>query len=237
MNEIITQELEIIKIRNNTAFADSLRISKDFGKQHKHVIKHIENLIEIDEKIGQETVLSFYIDSYGRKQKKYLLTRDAFIFVVQKYNTKKAHEWQWKYIKAFNIMESLIYEKKSTDWQLTRKNGKLTRRKETDAIQIFIQYAKSQGSTKSGFYYKHFTNMVHRAVGIENGERDYLNHAMIAHVATFEDQVSSLILVLIKEERNYKEIFQIVKAKIELISSVMIMPLDKYLPSKRLTND
>jgi len=230
MNELITQDLELIEIKNNIAFADSLHIAEHFGKRHYDVIQHIEKLMKNDKKINDNCRLSFYMDTYNRKQKKYLLTKDAFVFVVQKFQGKKAHQWQWMYIEAFNKMEAIITEKQSTDWQLARQNGKLTRRKETDAISIFIQYAQAQGSTKSGFYYKHFTNMVHKAVGIENGERDCLTPAMFAHVATFEDQVSSLIIKLINEEQEYRDIYQTVKAKIALISEIMIMPTNKYLP-------
>ncbi len=145
-----------------------------FGKQHKHVIENIEKLLERNEKIGRNLVRSFYFDSYNRKQKKYLLNRDAFVFVVQKFSGKKAHQWQWKYIDAFNKMESIIREKQSTDWQLIRKNGKMVRMSETDAIAIFIKYAEKQGGENGGHYYRHFTDFIHSALGIKSGEREML---------------------------------------------------------------
>ncbi len=234
MNTVIKTN-EIVEIRNNVAFADSLQIAEHFGIQHKSVLANIEKLRSTDEKIGKLTALSFYVDTMNRKQKKYLLTKDAFVFVVQKFKGAKAHKWQWLYIEAFNKMEAIINEKRSTDWQLTRENGKMARRKEVDVIAKFIQYAQLQGSTNAAHYYKHFTDLVHKAVGIQNGQRDFLTPAMMSHVATFEDQISSLTLKLMADGHSYKDIYQEVKAKMLLIASVMIMPEDKYLPeSKRM---
>lgn len=233
MNKKIISQDSLIEIKHDTAFADSLQIAKNFGKQHKHVIQSIEKLLKTDEKIGQNLVQSFYLDSYNRKQKKYLLSKDAFVFVVQKYNTLEAHRWQWKYIEAFNKMESILIEKKSTDWQLTRENGKIIRRSETDAIAQFILYAEKQNSKSANKYYIHFSNLVNKTLDIKKGERDYLTPAMLSHVATFEDQVSSQLLKLMNNEKYYKDIYKDIKNKITLLSEMMILPARKYLPSEK----
>ena len=98
------QKTTLIEIKNDIAFADSLQIADHFGKRHNDTINIIEKLMRSDKKINENLVLSFYIDSMNRKKKRYLLNRDAFTFVVQKFQGKKAHEWQWKYIEAFKKM-------------------------------------------------------------------------------------------------------------------------------------
>lgn len=221
----------LVKIKNDVAFADSLQIAEHFEIQHKSVITRIEKLRETDEKIGHLTALSFYTDSMNRKQKKYFLTKDAFIFVVQKFKGTKVHKWQWMYIEAFNKMEAMVREKQSTEWQLTRQKGKMVRRSETDAVAIFIKYAQDQGSKNSGHYYKHFTSVVHKAVGINDGERNILTIEMLVTISSFENQVSAQIMKAIETGEPYKNIYQTVKAKIEVLSEIMIMPEDKYLPS------
>jgi phage regulator Rha-like protein len=59
---------------------------------------------------------------------------------------QKALEWKLKYIDVFNQMESFIKERQSSEWLMTRKQGKLIRRSETDTITNLIEYSEAQGS-------------------------------------------------------------------------------------------
>lgn len=114
-----------IKINNSngTLTVSSLQIADDFGKQHKHIIKNIENLLgeTSDEKSSNLTaqisviknffIESTYADSYGRPQKCYDITRDGFSLLVMGFTGKKALEWKIKYIEAFNAMEEQLKSK------------------------------------------------------------------------------------------------------------------------------
>ena len=224
---------ELIEIRNEKAFADSLQIAKHFGKQHKSVIKSIEKAIT-DTNSRLKIVPSKYINERGKEYKMYLLDRDAFSFIVMGFTGSDATEWKLKYIEAFNKMESIIVERNSTDWQLTRENGKLTRRNETDIIAKFVLYAESQGSKSANKYYIHFTKLVNNALGIKQGERDSLSPAMLAHIATFEDQVTSQLVHIMESKKYYKDIYEDVKQKIKILTEIMIIPSNKYLPLKEV---
>ena len=79
----------------------------------------------------------------------YFMNRDGFSLLVMGFTGKKAFEWKVEYIKAFNKMESIIREKSTLTWEETRREGKLTRRAETDTIKRLVEYAKEQGSTHS----------------------------------------------------------------------------------------
>ncbi|MDE6665304.1 MAG: Rha family transcriptional regulator, partial [Ruminococcus sp.] len=114
MNEIT------ITNTNGLLTVSSLQVAKDFGKQHKDVIKSIENLLrETSAKnfanltTENSAVKSFFIestyaDSYGRCQKCYDITRDGFSLLVMGFTGKKALEWKLKYIEAFNSMEKQL---------------------------------------------------------------------------------------------------------------------------------
>lgn len=103
----------LVKVENNQIVTDSRSVAEHFGKQHYHVIRDIENLVNKTEgkdasKIGwmfQETTMS---DSYGRQQKAYLMNRDGFSLLVMGFTGKKALEWKLKYIDAFNEMEKQL---------------------------------------------------------------------------------------------------------------------------------
>ena len=63
----------------------------------------------------------------GNKCTKYIMNRDGFSLAMG-FTGKKALEWKWQYIKAFNQMEAFIKEKTTQTWVETRKAGKLTRK-------------------------------------------------------------------------------------------------------------
>lgn len=223
--------MDIVQIKNNGVFADSLQIANNFGIQHKSVVARIESLRSEDEKIGSLTALSFYKDTQNRKQKMYLLNKDAFVFVVQKFKGKKAHEWQWKYIEAFNKMEALIKEKNSPDWQLTRQNGKMLRRGETNAIAEFVLYAGKNGSSNPDMYYKHFTELVNKTARINDYERDSLTPQLLFIVGTIEAKVTELITEMMERRLYYKDIYKIVKEQLKMLASFLPQHDKKYLPS------
>lgn len=114
MNEIT------ITNRDGKLTVSSLQVAADFGKQHKDVIKSIENLLrETSAKnfanltaensaVKNFFIGSTYADSYGRQQKCYDVTRDGFSLLVMGFTGKKALEWKLKYIEAFNAMEQKL---------------------------------------------------------------------------------------------------------------------------------
>lgn len=122
---------EIICIRNETAVCDSLQVANNFGKKHKTVLRRIEKIIA--EYSAQNCAQCFkestYKDSTGKSNKMYYMNRDGFTFLVMGFTGQKANEWKWKYITAFNRMESIIREKQTPAWQESRQLGKKTRKK------------------------------------------------------------------------------------------------------------
>ena len=70
---------------------------------------------------------SRYEDAYGRSQPEYLCTRDGFSLLVMGFTEEEVLKWKLKYIDAFNQMEAFIQERRSSEWLVTRKQGKLIR--------------------------------------------------------------------------------------------------------------
>ena len=91
-------------------------------------------------------IKSYYTDSMNRTQREYLMNRDGFALLAMGFTGKEALEWKLKYINAFNQMEAFITERKSSEWLMTRKQGKLIRRAETDTLANLVEYAEAQGS-------------------------------------------------------------------------------------------
>lgn len=92
----------------------SREIANNFKKNHKEVLRGIDNQIEVLG--GAQNCAGLFIESkYQHPQnkqwyKEYLLTRDGFSFAVMSFTGEKAAKWKLKYIEAFNKMEQYIKE-------------------------------------------------------------------------------------------------------------------------------
>ncbi|EJO5347179.1 Rha family transcriptional regulator [Clostridium botulinum] len=103
-----------LSIQNGQPVVSSRKIADDFDKEHKSVIRNVENLLnEISaQNCTNLFIPSTYKDSYGREQKEYLMTRDGFSILVMGFTGAKALQWKLKYIEAFNKMEEMLKSNK-----------------------------------------------------------------------------------------------------------------------------
>lgn len=107
MNDII------LSTQNGKPVASSRQIAESFGKEHKHVLRDIENLIGGESKIGLSSMFfkSEYISAQNKKLPEYLMNRDGFSLLVMGFTGKAALEWKLKYIAAFNEMEKKLAQR------------------------------------------------------------------------------------------------------------------------------
>lgn len=107
---------QLIKVQYDENYqqpvVSSLQIAEDFNKNHRDVLKAIENL---KEGVAQNFADLFYKAEYVHPQNKqnypmYLMNRDGFSLLVMGFTGKDALEWKLKYIQAFNDMEKQIKE-------------------------------------------------------------------------------------------------------------------------------
>jgi len=97
---------------NDVVFTDSITIADVFGKKHKVVIRAIEDDVACNEFLTEHKIVpSEYTDRSGKKNKMYLLDRDAFSYYVMGFTGEKAKKWKLEYIKAFNNMEKTLKQK------------------------------------------------------------------------------------------------------------------------------
>ncbi|MCO7151715.1 Rha family transcriptional regulator [Vagococcus lutrae] len=104
---------ELVVMKNKQAVTSSLRIAEIFGKQHKDILKAIDNL-----EIGSEDLRHqmFYEDTYENRGKEYrqiIMNRDGFTLLAMGFTGKKAMQFKLKYIEAFNEMEEYIQVKQA----------------------------------------------------------------------------------------------------------------------------
>ena len=112
MKLILNQSYDLYR-KGDKAFCDSLQVAETFERQHKHILTTIDKLNQptsgLSETFRTENFeVTYYKDSRGRRQKKYLLTKDGFIMVTMEFKTARARQFKEAYIKRFNEMADFI---------------------------------------------------------------------------------------------------------------------------------
>lgn len=207
------------------AVVSSRVIAERFDKQHQHVTQAIENLISENSLVKNMFYRSHYETDRGRLYKEYLMNRDGFSLLVMGFTGKEALEWKVKYIDAFNRMEAFINERLSSEWLITRKQGKLVRRNETDVLANLVEYAEAQGSRNMRKQvYNIYSKLINQLVGIEAGQRDKVPFKTISTIMFLEDMILHTVDEEMQKGTHYKEIYRICKENGEQIMKFAYLP-------------
>lgn len=100
----------LVKVENNQIVTDSRSVAEHFGKEHKHVLEAIDNLVA-QNSATKNMFLGQTREYRGRDFRYYLMNRDGFSLLVMGFTGAKALNWKLKYIEAFNMMEKEITNK------------------------------------------------------------------------------------------------------------------------------
>lgn len=107
----------------------SLIVAEIFGKEHKNVLRDIDDLSCSEQFRSLNFELSFNIRELpngGSKEDRYYeMTKDGFSFLVMGYTGERAGQFKEKFISEFNKRESLL---KSEDYILIRSQEILNNR-------------------------------------------------------------------------------------------------------------
>ena len=213
---------ELVYLKNEQALTDSLTVAEMFEKQHKHVLEKIEKILnDSAENSAQCFHKTRYKDASGKWNTKYLMNRDGFTFLVMGFTGKKANEWKWKYIDAFNKMEKVVMERQTTVWLETRQQGKLIRKGETDVIQKLVEYAREQGSGHADMLYMTYTKLANKMAGITT--RDSATNAQLNELSTMERIIAKVVLEEMAEGIHYKQIYKDCKKRMETVKAWTVM--------------
>lgn len=104
MNDII------LSTQNGEPVVSSREVAKNFGKEHKDVLKAINNLVAQNCAAKSMFHLSDF-ENRGKKYPMYLMNRDGFSLLAMGFTGKEALEWKLKYIQAFNAMEKQLAQR------------------------------------------------------------------------------------------------------------------------------
>ena len=114
----------LVIMKDQQAVTTSLQVAEVFGKEHKVVLKAIdelkegvaENSADSFDGVAQNYADLFYEDTYihpqnKQKYRQIIMNRDGFTLLAMGFTGKKALQFKLQYINAFNEMEKTIKEK------------------------------------------------------------------------------------------------------------------------------
>lgn len=104
---------DLVFVTGENVVTDSLVICNVFGKEHKHVMRDIDNqiskLIEAgEEQFSQSNFGLSHFEVRGKQYRKYVLTEDAFALIVMSYVTPAAMSMKVAFLAEFKKMKEYI---------------------------------------------------------------------------------------------------------------------------------
>jgi len=222
MNDLITLKGKHVK-------TNSIIIAEKFGKQHKNVVKKIEQILS-EEKNDGVAGLNFKLSSYQSEQNKelpmYEMNRRGFTELVLGFTGKKARHWRRRFLDAFEAMEKALLQKQNLSWKQLRLDGKKARHELTDEIQSFIEYATNQGSRSAQMYYRQITKMTNQAlflIGCKAPQdfRDMLDNMQLAFLQSAEFVARNGLREGMESGMHYKDIYKLARDKVRAFAGTV----------------
>ena len=106
----------VFKGRNDQVLTNSLLVAEKFGKEHKHVLDTIRELIQgcAETSADPMFVETIYVNEQNRQEyPMFVMNRDGFTLLAMGFTGKKALKFKLDYIAAFNAMERSLKEIKT----------------------------------------------------------------------------------------------------------------------------
>ena len=102
--------MNLVQIENNQPVTSSLQVAEVFDKEHKVVLKAIDDVID---GVAQNYADLFYEDTYTHPQNKQeyrqiIMTKKGWTLIVMGFTGKKATQFKLDYINAFDEMEEML---------------------------------------------------------------------------------------------------------------------------------
>jgi phage regulator Rha-like protein len=216
---------ELVIVKRDEIFTDSLIIAKGSDNEHESVISLISKYKNDIEYFGLLKSSDLKSD-HGQTIKRYELNEQQATFILTLLrNSKPVVEFKKKLTEDFYRMRRFILERQTAEWQQSRTVGKLVRKDETDIILTkLIPLAEAQGSKNAGKLYMTYSKLVNMTLEIEAGHRNELPLEYIDAIKFLERAIENIISIEVDKGTHYKEIYQICKAKCQIIKELAFLP-------------
>lgn len=210
-------DIDIVRVKNELR-TDSRLLAGFLDHRHRTILENIdkyENELKTIAPLPFQTEKGKPLDHGGfSKPTRYaLLSEDQCYFLLTLMrNNERVVAAKLALVKAFKEARAQIARR-----DIARLDGKEVRKMETDSVKLLVEYASAAGSQNAGKYYANITKMTNSLLGLEPGQRDNLTAEELSQVAIIEGVVNLAIRDGLKAELHYKEIYQLVKVRANLV--------------------
>jgi phage regulator Rha-like protein len=218
---------EIVYVKDNALFTDSIEIANGVNHTHTSVLKLINASKDMEIFAALNAVK---IQTKGRPSDIYYLSEEqATLLIALMRNTPIVREFKNKLVREFYRLkrkyQSLLAEKTNVDYLLRRDESKTIRLEETDWIKAFVNYATEQGSQSAHMYYITISKMENKALFFLDQKvknvRELLDFKQLSLIQVADQIVINAIKEGLEKKLHYKEIYQDAKKRIETFASVI----------------
>lgn len=217
---------ELVYLKADDVFTDSLVIANATENSHHAVTQTIRKHKARLEKFGklQFSHLKCQNSNGGRPASIYLLNEpQATLLITFLKNTDIVADFKTELVRQFFEMRKFLAERHTKAWIDTRKQGKITRRAETDVIKDLVEYAKEQGSTHADMLYMTYSKLANSMCGIKGKERDTATTYQLNNLSIFENIILQIIRSGMDAGLDYKQIYQECKSRCVMAQEVAMI--------------
>ena len=215
---------DLVILKKDDVFTTSEVIANGTNSSYRSVQRLIEkyqkDLSEFGKVRFEITPLK---ESKTKQNRKIYLLNEQQTTLLMTYmkNTMIVREFKKALVKEFFEMRKFIMERHTTEWVESRKQSKLNRKVQTDAIKELVEYAQANGSKNSNRYYAIYSRLADKVVGIQN--RNEANISQLNTLSVVEAVIGSTIHECIINGMEYHEIYKICQKKLEVFSNIMYL--------------
>ncbi len=206
-------------LHEGIAVTTSLKVAEYFEKDHRNVIRDIENIIadmkDIDEarQNNQSSNLSsdplFFIKGTykagtGKNYKMYYITADGFNLLTMGFTGKKALRYKILFIDEFNRMRERIKELSNAEpadyktQQIIAHRAYLLAYGRMHTVKLLIDYAVNHFDIPreecDPYFYAKINGAINKALGIPKGERPDANPVTKTYLMMLHREVNTVIV-------------------------------------------
>ena len=172
----VQQEQEVVGVSfyecNGQKMVSSRDVAENFEKEHKDVIRAVENIKAQNCALTSMFFKTTYTAGTGKAYPMYLMNRDGFSLLAMGFTGSKAMEWKLKYIQAFNAMERKLTKPESDDMILSR--AVLIANKKVEQLQSTnIQLVQENAKLKPASDYAHAVLMSDEKLTVKQIAQNY----------------------------------------------------------------
>lgn len=227
---------KVVTVYDDEPRAGTFLIAQGFERDHFKVLRLVEKYkerflrLENNKRLSKSLITSKVpAKKAGRPIEEYMLNETQTIFLGTLFrNTDLVLDFKERlasdFVKAKTKLQALETHKEAPVYKMLRDAGKIVRKQTTDEMQLFIEYAKSQGSGNAERYYGNFTKMMNSLLFIAEGKyknlREVMSIQQLMTVSSADQIINKGLNLGMKNGKFYKDIYKDIKANVILFADI-----------------